>query len=97
MRDSNGTVYPGRVGIWAGTGSAAVKADNFKVRSLSADLTLDGRFADDIGSCSISGGKYVMNSSGDTRQSVCLTNGMAGVRIGGAYVVQVDQTWRGGR
>ncbi|MDX2197801.1 MAG: hypothetical protein SF069_02390 [Phycisphaerae bacterium] len=97
MRDSNATVHPGRVGIWAGSGSAAVKGDNFKVRSLDADLALDGRFADDIGPCSIAGSAYVMNSSGDTRQSVCLTNGMAGVRIGGAYVVQVDQTWRGGQ
>jgi hypothetical protein len=84
VRDSNGTVHPGRVGFWAGTGAAAVKGDNFKVRSLSADLALDGRFADDIGSCSISGGAYVMNSSGDTRQSVCFTNEMAGVLMGGA-------------
>ena len=45
VRDANGTIHPGQVGLWAGSGSAAVKGDNFKVRSLNADLALDGRFS----------------------------------------------------
>lgn len=86
---ANGTVKPGQVGMWAGTGSAAVKVDNFKVQSLNADLAVDGRFHDDIGPCDINSSKYRMSSAGDTRQSV-----LRHIRIGGNYVIQADVTAR---
>ncbi|MBL8881016.1 MAG: hypothetical protein JNG88_18020, partial [Phycisphaerales bacterium] len=86
--DSAGLIPAGRVGVWAGAGSAAVKFDDVVLRSLAANLTVDGRFTDDTGNVRVSGGKLEFwNSDGTTRRAV-----LKHVRMSKG-VTQVDLTY----
>src|SRR5215813_3181313 len=55
--DSTNPIIAGQVGVWAGSGSAKVKFDNFECRNLAGFYAVDGRFIDDSGNVRVNSGK----------------------------------------
>ncbi len=77
------TIPAGKVGVWAGSGSADVKADKFKMIDMGMPKDVDGRWYDTVGDTSLSGGKLSVaavtgGASGSGAERTILRRGFRG-------------------
>jgi hypothetical protein len=80
------TVPAGRVGVWAGPATASAKFDNFKLLDMSALVDVDGRWWDDVGDTSLSGGKLRIDNSSEAVERHVVRRGFRG----GKYVFEYE-------
>ena len=85
MSDYSATIPAGQVGVWAGSGSASVKFDDFVALSMNSMVDIDGRWWDDVDGTSLVSGKLEFSSADDVEQHAI----RRGFR-GGKYVFEYD-------
>ncbi len=74
----------GQVGVWAGAGSAAVKADNFVCRDMGGQFTVDGRFTSTGANVRVNSGALEFYNSDEAGRLA-----ISGIRMG-VGIVEVD-------
>ena len=91
LTDYNATVPAGKVGLWAGSGTASAKFDAFKLLDMAALVDVDGRWWDDVGDTSLVSGKLQFGGA-----ESCEQHAIRRAFRGGKYVIEYDHPFDSG-